>query len=221
MMLTTLHIAEVLLFSESFLCSFLFTQMMRVFIVHRWDGTPRSDWYPWLRKVLEKSGVKVIVPEMPDTSTPTIKAWVSHLAKTVGKPDQQTYFVGHSIGCQTILRYLTTLPQNAMVGGVIMVAGWLTLQNLENKEMKAIAKPWLATPIDFAKVTEKTKNLVLILSDNDPYVNLKENRTLFQKNLPVKIIVVRGKRHFTADEGVTSVLEVLREIQTVMGGKLK
>ncbi len=188
--------------------------MMRVFIVHRWGGTPRSDWYPWLQKKLMKKGIAVAVPSMPHTDEPEINAWVGHLAKAAGKPDKHTYFIGHSIGCQTILRYLTTLPQNAMVGGVIMVAGWLTLQNLENKEMKAIAKPWLATSIDFVKVSKKTKNSMVLLSDNDPYVNLKENRNLFKKNLSVKIVVEKKKGHFTADDGVREIPEVLKVLNT-------
>ena len=214
---TLLHITKVLSVAERFLCLFPFTLMMRVFIVHRWAGTPRSDWYPWLQQKLVKMGIAVVVPKMPNTDEPKIKAWVTKLQEAVGKPDEQTYFVGHSIGCQTILRYLAALPVKSRVGGIVLVAGWFTLQNLEDKEMEAIATPWLTAPIDFVKVSEKTKKIVVMLSDNDSYVNLKENRALFQKNLSAKIIVVKGPGHFTADEGITSVPEVLREIQTLSG----
>src|SRR3989344_3577618 len=80
--------------------------MKRVFIVHGWDFNPEVNWYPWLKKELEKKGFKVIVPEMPNTSEPKINAWVSYLKKVVGKLDEETYFIGHSIGCQTIMRFL-------------------------------------------------------------------------------------------------------------------
>ncbi len=55
----------------------------KVVIVHRWDGTPRSDWYPWLEKELEKKGLEVSVPEMPATETPEIDKWVPFLSKVV------------------------------------------------------------------------------------------------------------------------------------------
>jgi len=96
---------------------------MKAFIVHRWDGTPVSDWYPWLRKQLEKDGFNVVVPEMPNTAVPTIDSWVGHLQSVCRDVDQQTYFVGHSIGCQAILRYLTTLPEDVCIGDIILVAG--------------------------------------------------------------------------------------------------
>lgn len=31
----------------------------RIFIIHRWLGTPNSDWYPWAKEELEKKGFEV------------------------------------------------------------------------------------------------------------------------------------------------------------------
>ena len=47
----------------------------RVFIVHGWDFNPKMNWYPWLKKELERKGFDVMVPEMPNTSEPEINAW--------------------------------------------------------------------------------------------------------------------------------------------------
>ena len=88
----------------------------RVFIVHGWGGNPKEGWFPWLRNELEKRNFEVSVPEMPDTNHPLIGSWVRTLAEVVGTPDSETYFVGHSIGCQTIFRYLETIGQSA--GGI-------------------------------------------------------------------------------------------------------
>ncbi|MBI2580107.1 MAG: alpha/beta hydrolase, partial [Candidatus Aenigmarchaeota archaeon] len=77
--------------------------MKRAFLVHGWQGSPESGWKPWLRKELKKNGFSVSVPEMPDTAHPRMNAWVPHLAKTVGTPDKNCYFVGHSLGCIAIL----------------------------------------------------------------------------------------------------------------------
>ncbi len=78
----------------------------RLFIIHGWDFNPKMNWYPWLKMELEKREFEVAVPKMPNTSEPDINAWVLHLKKVVGKLNGETYFIGHSIGCQTIMRFL-------------------------------------------------------------------------------------------------------------------
>jgi len=156
--------------------------IVRVIIIHRWDGRPNSDWYPWLKKELEKQGHSVEVPAMPDTAEPKINAWVTHLKKIVGNSKEEVFFIGHSIGCQTIMRFLAEAGSNVKVAGIIFVAGWLKLENLEDDDVKALAKPWLETPTDFAKIKLKTDNITVFLSSNDPYGCVKENEKLFRKN---------------------------------------
>ncbi|PIN87901.1 hypothetical protein COV12_01405 [Candidatus Woesearchaeota archaeon CG10_big_fil_rev_8_21_14_0_10_32_24] len=79
--------------------------MQEVFIVHGWGGFPEEVWFPWLKEELEKKNFKVTILEMPNSEEPKIDVWVSYLKEKVGAPSLDTYFVGHSIGCQTILRY--------------------------------------------------------------------------------------------------------------------
>ena len=136
--------------------------MKRAFIIHRWDGTPTSDWYTWLKKELEKKGFKVEVPEMPNTSEPKIGAWVKHLKKIVGKLDNETYFIAHSIGCQTVMRFLEKEDYKGKIGKIIFVAGWFNLDNLEGEEVKEIADPWINTPIDFIKIKQKKSHFFIL-----------------------------------------------------------
>jgi hypothetical protein len=104
--------------------------MKRVFIIHGWGGKGGEGWQNWLKKELEKKGFEVFAPDMPDTENPKIETWVPFLSKLVGKCDEETFFVGHSIGCQTILRYLESLPESEKAGGAVFVAGWLNLKDL-------------------------------------------------------------------------------------------
>ncbi len=192
----------------------------RVFIIHGWDGYPDEGWFPWLKIELEKIGFKVHVPPMPKPSEPKIEAWVSHLSEVVGDVDESTYFVGHSIGCQTILRYLENLPPEKQAGGATFVAGWFTLMNLKTDEEKKTAEPWLETPINFEKIKEHTKNIFAIFSDNDDVVP-KENREFFKKRLGAHTAMERGKGHFSGDDGITELPIVLETILFMVGdGKI-
>lgn len=175
--------------------------MKRVAIVHGWDGTPEEGWFPWLKKELEARGFKVIVPQLPDAGSPRIQTWVPALAAAVGIPDEETYFVGHSMGCQTIARYLESLPESAVVGGVVYVAGFFKrLTNLEGPNEEAITVPWLQTPLDLTKVKTRAPRSIAIFSDDDPFVPL-DNQNDFRDRLHSEIIVEHGKNHFNESSG--------------------
>ncbi len=187
----------------------------RAFIIHGWDGYPEEGWFPWLKQELEKIGFQVQVPAMPESAEPKIEVWVSHLTKAVGNVDENTFFVGHSIGCQTILRYLESLPADKKVGGAVFVAGWFTLMNLKTDEEKEVAKPWLETPINFEKVKQHTKKFFAIFSDNDDVVPL-ENKEKFEQKLEAKTIMENNKGHFSGGDGITELVSALDAIIKIL-----
>ncbi|MGB6838936.1 MAG: alpha/beta hydrolase [Microgenomates group bacterium] len=182
----------------------------RVFIIHGWEGTPEEGWFPWLKKELDKKGIGVKVPAMPHTGEPVIGKWVPYLKKQVGKVDSNTFLVGHSMGCQTILRYLEGLPKSSKVGGIVLVAGFMNLENL-TKEEQVVAKPWLTTRIDLDKVKAHTNNITAIFSTNDEWVPISDSE-IFIKKLGAKVIVLKNKGHFSGDDGIKKLPIVLKEV---------
>ncbi|KKU54031.1 MAG: hypothetical protein UX75_C0029G0017 [Candidatus Moranbacteria bacterium GW2011_GWE2_47_10] len=163
----------------------------RVFIIHGWGGSPEGGCLPWLKSKLEKNNFEVIAPQMPNTEEPKIREWVPHLSKLVGSVDENTFFVGHSIGCQAIMRYLE--KTGGKTGGALYLAGWFVLENLPEEEIE-IAREWTETPIDLEKVKDATKNHVLIISDNDPFGGFEKNKEMFSR-LGAKIIILPGAEH--------------------------
>ena len=186
--------------------------MKRAIIVHGWDFNPNMNWYPWLKKELEKKGYDVIAPEMPNPEEPEINAWVSHLRKVVKKLDEKTLFIGHSIGCQTIIRYLEKVDFDGKVN-LIFVAGWFKLNNLEGEEVENIAGPWIITPINFNKVKQKIKKLIVFLSSNEPYDFIDYNKRIFEEKLGAKVIILKNRGHFSEDTGIKSLPEILQFIK--------
>ena len=185
--------------------------MKKAILVHGWEGNPNNCWFPWLKKELTNNGFEVIIPKMPNSDEPKINLWVSELKEVAGFPNEKTYFVGHSIGCQAIMRYLETLPEKTKIGGIVFVAGFFNLPFLETEEEKEIAKPWLEIPIDANKIKMLTRNIVAIFSDDDPDVPVTDSK-LFKEKLNAKIIIEHNKGHFSDDAGVKEIPVVLNEI---------
>ncbi len=188
-----------------------------VYIIHGWDDQPHNGWFPWLKKKLEADGVEVHVPSMPDTEHPSIDVWVPFLRHLVSEPDAQTFFVGHSIGCQTILRYLETLPENTTVGGVVLVAGWVTLKPAatEEEETLTMATPWLQRPLNWPKIRSHAKKFVAIMSDDDQFVAV-DNVKLFVRELGATLVMEHHKRHLGGADGVMALMSVARELTLMM-----
>ena len=185
--------------------------MKTVYLIHGWGGSPDEPLHKWLRKELVSKDYGVVAPTMPEPEEPKITTWVAKLREVVGQPNENTILVGHSIGCQTILRYLESLRPTDRVGGVVFIAPWFTLQNLESEEEWEIAKPWTDTPTDFAKVLEHVPGITAIFSDNDPVVPF-ENANEFQKELGTENIIEQKKGHFTEEDGVTELSSALEAI---------
>lgn len=176
--------------------------MKNVVLVHGWGGSPQRDWFPWSRLEISKLGFNVIVPEMPDTENPRIDSWVSTLVSLNINPLDQNIFIGHSIGCQTILRFLEKKNLNFKIDKLVLIAPWWFL-NLKSKEEKGIAKSWLETFVDFEKIQAKSEKIICVFSDNDPVVPLYKNVNFFKEKLNPEIIIKNKMGHFTQDEGVT------------------
>ena len=186
--------------------------MKRLFIIHGWGGYPEEGWFPWLKKAAEKLVWKVDILKMPNPNNPKIAGWVSFLKSNVKELNEETFFVGHSIGCQTILRYVE--KEQKKCGGIILVAGWIHLKLLETKEEEKIAKPWLETPIEYNKIISKTDNIVAIFSTSDPFVPLSDAK-IFEKNLKAKIIIEKEKGHFSGSDDIKEMPSVLKELTTM------
>lgn len=192
----------------------------RVFIIHGWGGYHEEGIFPWLKKGLQNRGFLVLNPSMPEPLKPRIETWVQYLKKQVGIPNEDTFLFGHSIGVQTILRYLESLPENQKVGGVVALAGWihLTDEAYETEEDKEIAKPWLETPLDWVKIKSHANKFVGIFSDDDPLVPLSDSK-IFENNLGAKIIIEQGKEHFSGSSGIKELPSALEAILEIVGEK--
>lgn len=184
--------------------------MKKVFIVHRWDGSPDGDWLPWVKKELESIGYVVKALRMPNPEVPVIGEWVDRLAVEANDYDEDTIFVGHSIGCQTIMRYFETQERKAR--GAIFVAGWFNLINLEDESVEAIARPWTETPINTEKVKNTLGHICVILGDNDEWVSYKETRNDFKKRLGATVVAVRNGGHITSDDGFEELPQLIDQI---------
>ncbi len=177
----------------------------RAFLIHGWAGSPEEAWRPWLRDELEGRGFEIKMPAMPDAAHPEMEAWVKALSQTVGDVDENCFFVGHSLGCIAILRYLETLPKDVKIGGMVLVAGFTS--HLGIKDLAS----FFERPIDWEAIRSHGGRITAIHSDNDFYVSL-HYADFFKKELGAKIVIEHGRGHFSGSDGITQLPSALEAI---------
>lgn len=194
----------------------------RAYIVHGWLATPEFAWLPWLKAALEKEGFDVTVPQLPDAKYPKLEKWVPALAEVVGMPDEETYFIGHSMGCQAILRFVESLPEGVKVGGAVFVGGFYDhLKGLrDGLPAREFYASWFTTPLNPQKIVAHMPKSVAIFSDNDKFIPL-DNQNGYRDHLGSKIIIEHDKGHFTkVFDGVGEVPYVLEQVLALSSHKI-
>ena len=194
--------------------------MKKAILIHRWDGNPDADWYPWLKTELEARDFSVEIPKMPNPEKPKIESWVSKLQEFSNEINRETYLIGHSIGCQTIMRWLERLSENLKVKGVIFVAPWLKLDEQtmkeEGEEVWEIARPWIEKPINLKKVKEHSDDFTIVYSTSDPYVS-SDDLVILQEKLGARAVNMGDMGHFDDTAGIKklpSIVDIIEEIES-------
>ncbi|MCR4284605.1 MAG: alpha/beta hydrolase [archaeon] len=189
--------------------------MKKLVLIHGWGGSPNSEpWFEVLKAECEKKNIKFIAPQMPDTDNPVMDKWVAKLKESLKDLDNETIFVGHSMGCQTIIRYLSQLDRKTIIGPTIFVAPWTKLDQKsieeEGPESVNIVKSWVSVPINFDEAKRHLNKVLAIFSTNDPYVPLS-NMKIFEKIFDADIITKNNEEHFNKTKEIKEIMEFIEK----------
>lgn len=135
-----------------------------VYILHGYDAAPTRHWFPWLRERLESDGIRTDAVPLPTPAAPRLSAWLAAIAETVTKFTPETYFVAHSLGCITLLQYLSE-QKSARIGGALLVSGFAETP----RDFPFLAE-FAAPPLDYAALKQTLAHCTVLSAKDDPLV---------------------------------------------------
>lgn len=163
--------------------------MKNALILHGTNGNSKENWFPWLEQELIKKGYEVWTPDLPHAEKPNLETYGAFIFKNFTFT-RSSVIIGHSSGAVAILGILQALPEDIVVDAAILVAGFT-----DNLSWDALDELFLR-PFDWEKIKKHARKIVLIHSDNDPYVALRHGEKL-KSHLGAELVIMPGQFHFS------------------------
>ena len=179
---------------------------MKAIIVHGSYGSPEENWFPWLKKELEKRGFEVFVPKFPTPEGQSLQNWLRDFEQYKKHLGPETILIGHSLGSSFILRILES---GGRAKAAFLVAGFTG--KLGDRKFDRINRTFTEPEFNWKKIMENCPSFTVFHSDNDPYVPLEKGKELAEK-LGTEPVIMEGAGHFNAKAGYTKFPRLLLEI---------
>lgn len=162
-----------------------------VVIVHGYGVTPDKMWFPWLHAELERRGVGVTIPALPDPFRPDYDKWMKAMAPIAAKWTPQTLVIAHSLGGAFAIRLLQ-FKAKVRVRAVILVSP-LFAATINVKPLVS----FFGRTIDWWAVRDRAREFVVLQAKDDPLVPY-DHSFRYEEALGAERHLLNKGGHFTA-----------------------
>jgi len=174
--------------------------MKKILILHGLGGSSKENWFPWAKLKLEKKGMKVIVPDLPNAMNPDSDDWNASIKKLI-KNDEEITVIGHSLGGTAI--YKLCEDNKIKIKEAIIIAAPFNDLGWDNLKL-------FFTGIKDYSVCNIEK-CTLMYSDNDPYVPLNHAEEFKKRIQGSEILIYRKIGHFNFEGPFLDLLKILQK----------
>lgn len=165
---------------------------MRIVLIHGYNSSPTENFHPWLARELKDRGFEVIAPKLPLEGEVESVACIESLVKAVGRLDEQTIILGHSLGGVLALRYLEAAEAATIPRACILVGSpWQT----KSEKIRGL----FLSEFDYDVVTWKAREFVIVHDKEDKLVPF-DHAEKYARMLQAELIATSGNDHFMEKE---------------------
>lgn len=183
--------------------------MNNYLIVHGSFGSPFGNWFPYLRRELEKRELVVYTPDMPsgvgyqnyDNWSNVMKAYVD-----AGIINENTVIFAHSIAPVFVCKFL--IENSIKVKRLVLVCGFNNYLGI-NDDYDAVNGSMYLDNLE--EVKNYCNDIVCLYSDNDPYVTFDKEKEFADMIASTQIVIQNGG-HLNSESGYDEFEELLKYI---------
>ena len=185
--------------------------LMKVFIIHGYQSSPEQHWFPWLATKIEQMGSQCEIVHLKGSDQPNFATWRQNLEAQVYPLNEQTIIVAHSLGCISVLDYLSEALNGRLIKAIFMVAGF-------NEKLTAL--PELNQFVQQAKLNDallrfRIQQRYSLFSCNDPFVPAPLS-IRFGQLLNAQMIEVKKAGHFIQSDGLSEFPQLWEKLEKLL-----
>jgi len=139
-------------------------KMPNFVLLHGYQGSPDSNFKPWLKKELEARGYNVQAPALPNPDEPRVMEQVQYVLDNV-EFDENTVLLGHSLGAPVALKVVEALDHP--IKKLISAAGFIEPDFSDHERPFAKTFDWR---FDFKRIKKNARSIVYLRAKNDTAV---------------------------------------------------
>ena len=171
---------------------------MHFYIVHGYQASPDSHWFPWLERLLTADGHTVHAIALPEPKAPKLDEWVEAIRNDIERPNANTCIITHSLGGTALLHYLTALEGEWELPGLFIVSGFVEKLRVIPELDEFIGQ----ARIDVPAVKPHIAHTEVFVSTNDVLVDPALTQQLADA-LSAVPITIHDAGHFLEDDVYT------------------
>ncbi len=176
------------------------------FLIHGSFGSPFVNWFPYLRKEIEKKDLEVYTPDFPTgVGKQNYENW-SKLLKTYVEANvihTNTIIFAHSIAPVFICKFL--IENKIKVKRLVFVCGFNNYLGID-EEYDAVNESMYLDNLE--EIKRYCNDIVCYYTKNDPYVTYEVEKN-FADSIADKQIVIDDGGHLNSESGYTEFEELL------------
>jgi len=186
--------------------------MKTAYIFHDAFCDPNTDWYPWMRTILEQQGYFVVAPKFPTPAGQSYDSWKAVIKSYLDKFDSETIFIGHGIGGTFALRLLE--ESSVQVHGLFLVASYT--EALGHVGYDRVNETFIKHTFDWEKIKNNVLTIKIFAGENDPFVPVSLTNNL-AASLETEINTIPQGGHINKASGFTQCVPLAQGIKEGLG----
>lgn len=166
-----------------------------ILLLHGWGGNKPEHWQEWLNVELQKAGVDVRYPKMPDPTAPRLAAWIARVHEAVNELPHggRATILCHSLGAITWMHYSTVLDRQ-VADRVLLVAPPYVSHDLPPADTPPGIDSFFPPPLNTEAIHRAAAETNIICGENDCY-GTEDQTKAYADRLQVPMHMLPGAGH--------------------------